>query len=316
MSSVYGFQRCVVVVNPVSSNYDRGQRFIRQLADLFNNQLEIIEMRHTDYERPSWLITRLNAVLDDTSLLAIAGGDGTHNLIIDTLLRSNAITDAAQSVAVLPLWAGNANDLAHMANGNPPASIETILKKARPIAVHPLAVTTTRRNKTATRLAVCYVSLGASAYVSARMNRPGYRSRRVYRLPGGRRLSEMASVFRALVGAPTFESSIDGTRQRIYDLVMINGSRIAKVNRTPVKLNDANFYEILVARKHPLFVPYLIQINHRISIEQRTKRQELLINETTWGQIDGEPLQIPGDTAIMVEPYKRSFKLLTTKLVA
>lgn len=312
----YGFKRCVVVVNPVSSNYDRGQQLIRQLAAIFDNKLEIIEMRHTDYERPSWLITRLNAALDDKTLLAIAGGDGTNNLIIDTMLRSTAIAANAQSAVILPLWAGNANDLAHMANGNPPNSIETLLKKAVTMPVYPLAVTTTRRSKTATKLAVCYVSLGASAYVSARMSRPGYRSRRVYRVPGGRRLSEMGSVFRALVGAPTFESSIDGTRQRIYDLVMINGSRIAKVNRTPVKLTDNGFYEILVARKHPLFVPYLIQINHRISIERRSQSQALLINEATWAQIDGEPLQIPGDTDIVVRPYEHSFNLLTTKLTA
>jgi hypothetical protein len=315
MSSTHGFRRCVVVVNPVSSNYDRGQRLIRQLAELFpDNQLEIIEMRHSDYERPSWLITRLNAALDAKTLLAIAGGDGTNNLIIDTLLRSTAISKAAYNVAILPLWAGNANDLAHMANGNPPDSIESILKKAVVVPVYPLAVSTTRASKTSTHLAVCYVSLGASAYVSARMSRPGYRTRRVYRVPGGRRLSEMASVFRALIGAPTFESSMEGTRQRIYDLVMINGSRIAKVNRTPVKLTDENFYEILVARKHPLFIPYVVQINHRISVERRTKRQSLIINETTWAQIDGEPLRIPGDTDIIVEPYQHSFNLLSTKL--
>jgi hypothetical protein len=316
MSARLRFKRCVVIVNPASTNYARGERLIRQLADIFpRHKLEIIEVQLHDYERPSWLITRLNAAIEKDTLLAIAGGDGTNNLIVDTLLRSVAVSKAARSATILPLWAGNANDLAHMANGGPPSSIEKIIKEGTVQAIHPLAVTTTRHAKTTTRLAVCYASFGASAYVSARMNRPSYRrSRRVYRLPGGRLMSEMGSVMRALVGAPTFESSIDGAQQRIYDLVLINGSRIAKVSRTPVKLTDDTFYEILVTRKHPLFVPYVRQINHHISIERRTTQRSLTIGEPTWAQIDGEALQIPSDTEINVEHFKQTFNLLSTKL--
>jgi hypothetical protein len=107
---------------------------------------------------------------------------------------------------------------------------------------------------------------------------------------------------------------MEGERQRIYDLVMINGSRIAKVNRTPVKLNDKDFYEILVTRKHPLIVPYFIQINPRISIERRAQSRSITIGETTWAQIDGEALQIPGDTDITVQHYDKPFYLLSTKL--
>jgi len=310
------FERCVVVVNPVSSNYDRGQRLIRELATLFpDNRLEIIEMRHTDYERPSWLITRLNAAIDNKTLLAIAGGDGTNNLIIDTLLRSAAVSSAAQNVTILPLWAGNANDLAHMANGNPPASIESTLNSGAVIPIYPLAVTTRHTSKTTIKLAVCYVSLGASAYASARINDPSRRSKRVYRLPGGRMLSEMASVTRAFIGAPTFESTINGTRRRIYDIAMINGSRIAKVNRIPIKLTDNTFYEILVDRKHPFIVSYFIQIVRGISVERRTRKERsLTLDETTWAQIDGEALQIPGHTDITVQHYDKPFHLLSTKL--
>jgi hypothetical protein len=294
------FEHCVVVVNPVSSNYDRGQRLIRQLATIFpSNKLDIIEMRHTDYERPSWLITRLNATIGTKTLLAIAGGDGTNNLVIDTLLRSAAVSEIARNVVILPLWAGNANDLAHMANGNPPASIESILNKGETIPIYPLAVTTRRATKTSIKLAVCYVSLGASAYASARIGDASHRSRRVYRLPGGRILSEMASVTRAFIGAPTFESTVGGKRRRIYDIAMINGSRIAKVNRIPIKLTDSNFYEIV----------------RGISVERRTRtKRELTLNETTWAQIDGEALQIPRDTDIVVERYDSSFNLLSTKL--
>jgi diacylglycerol kinase family enzyme len=314
----HDFSRCVIVVNPVSSNYDRGQRLIRQLTTIFpGNQLEIIEMRHTDYERPSWLITRLNAAIDKSTLLAIAGGDGTNNLIVDTILRSSAVSEAAQNVVILPLWAGNANDLAHMANGNPPNSIESIIQNGLAIPIYPLSVTTKHASKTNIRLAVCYVSLGASAYASARISNPSHRSRRVYRLPGGRMLTEMASVTRAFIGAPTFDSTINDRRRRIYDIAMINGSRIAKVNRIPIKLTDRKFYEILVDRKHPFIVSYFIQIVRGISVERRTRTERILtLNEATWAQVDGEALQIPRQTEITVKHYNQPFYLLSTKLTA
>lgn len=312
----HNFKRCVVVVNPTSSNYDRGQRLIRQLAELFpGNNLDIIEMRENDYERPSWLITRLNAAIDTKTLLAIAGGDGTNNLVIDTLLRSSAISPAARNVIVLPLWAGNANDLAHMANGNPPHAIGTLLEKGVVSAVHPLSVTTQHAGKTNTKLAVCYVSIGASAYVSARISNPSHRRKRIYHWRGGRNLIDMASLTRAFIGAATFESSMDGTRRRIYDLVIINGPRMAKVSRIPVKLTDKNFYEMLVVRKHPLILSYALQIIRGIAVERRTHTERTLtVNDSTWAQIDGEPLQIPGQTDITIKPYEQSFHLLSTRL--
>lgn len=312
------FERCVVVVNPASTNYARGQRLIKQLSSLFpKDKFEVIELGISDYDRPSWLITRLNASIGRKTLLAIAGGDGTNNLIIDLLLRSSAISEIARKAVVLPLWAGNANDLAHMANGGPPSVIKLIIEHGTATRVYPLAVYTRRANRTSVRLAVCYVSLGASAYASARMSSPSHRRRRVYRVPGMRILSEMASVTRAFIGAATFESSINGQQRRIYDIVMINGSRMAKVNRFPVKITDKNFHEILVVRKHPLIVSYFVQIIRGIAVERRTHTERtLIVNEPTWAQIDGEALQIPSDTHVTVRHYTKSFYLLQTKFPA
>ncbi len=317
-SQKIAFERCVVVVNPTSTNFNRGQHEIKQLASLFSEgNLDIIEVSNNDYSRPSWLITRLNAAIDKNTLLAVAGGDGTVNLIVDTILRSSEVSDTVAKAVILPLWAGNANDLAHMANGNPPASMESLLKNADIATVYPLAVTTKHRSKTTTRLAVCYVSIGASAYVSARINHPSYRRRRLYRLPGGRNLTDMATVTRAFIWAATFESIIEGQSRRIYDIVMINGSRMAKVSRIPVKLTDKNFYEMLVVRKHPLILSYLVQILRGLSIERQTHTaRELTVNETTWAQVDGEALRIPGQTDVVVRHYDQPFYLLSTKLAS
>ena len=316
MSKKHTFKRCVVIINPVSSNTTRGRRYIRQLADMFPaKHFEMLEVSNHDYVRPSWLITRLNAALDKDTLLAIAGGDGTNNLIVDTLLRSSSLSKVARKVTILPLWAGNANDLAHMANGAPPSNIASVIKTGSIVKIYPLAVTTKHAYKSTTKLAICYVSLGASGYVSARISHPSHRRKRLYRLPGGRNLTDVASVTRGFIGASTFESTINDTKRRIYDVAMINGSRMAKVNWIPIKLTDKNFYEILIVRKHPLIVSYFVQLMRGISVERRTHTERSLsISEPTWAQIDGEPVQIPGDTDINVKPYDQPFYLLSTKL--
>jgi diacylglycerol kinase family enzyme len=309
------FNNCVVVVNPTSSSYDKGQQYIRQLDVIFKNNIEIIEMRLSDYERPSWLITRLNSVLTKNTLFCIAGGDGTVNIIVDSLLRSSAISDSAKQATLLPLWAGNANDLAHMVNGNPPSLVESILNSGEIVPVFPLLVTTTNGTKNASKLAVNYVSLGASAYASVRISSPGHRHRRIYRLPGARNLTDMASVTRAFVGAATFESDIDGLKRSIYDIALINGPRIAKVNRIPIKLSDKNFFEILIVRKHPLILSYLMELFMGITVERHTRTERSFsINDPTWGQIDGEAIQIPGNTTIEVKPFSRPFNILSTKI--
>ncbi|MFI5271338.1 MAG: diacylglycerol/lipid kinase family protein [Candidatus Saccharimonadales bacterium] len=310
-----GFDNCVVVVNPTSSSYDKGQQYIRQLDALFKSNLEVIEMRMSDYERPSWLITRLNSVLNSNTLLCIAGGDGTVNIIVDSMLRSSAVSDLAKQATILPLWAGNANDLAHMVNGNPPSSIESILNNGEKIPVYPLLVTTVTGNKSTSKLAVNYVSLGASAYASVRISSPGHRHKRIYRLPGARNLTDMASVTRAFVGAATFESDIEGLKRSIYDIALINGPRIAKVSRIPIKLSDKNFFEILIVRKHPLILSYLMELFRGITVERHTRTERSFsINDPTWGQIDGEAIQIPGNTSIEVKSFSRPFNILSTKI--
>ncbi len=312
------FRKCVIIVNPVSSSYDRGQKLIRQLADTYSDSsFEIIEMRKSDYERPSWLITRLNAAVKPNTLIGIAGGDGTINLIVDTILRSAAVSKAVKNSVILPLWSGNANDLAHMVNGNPPSNVNTILNDGEICLVHPLLVQTYHGSKTSAKLAVSYVSLGASAYASIRISNSGHRKKRIYRVPGARNLNDMASVTRAFIGAATFESDIDGTKRPIYDLAMINGPRIAKVSRIPIKLTDKNFFEILIVRKHPLIFSYFMELIKGITVERHTRTERTLtINDTTWAQIDGEAVQIPGDTIITVTPYEKPFRILSTKLTS
>ena len=315
------FKRCVVIVNSSSTHSARGQRYIKQLRKLFPaDQLEIVNSPK-DRKKNIQLVVRLSRQLDEHSLLCIAGGDGTVSTIINILLTNPEVSTKARRAVILPLWGGNANDLAHMANGSLHLTrLERLIAKARVVPIHPLAVTMQHKKNRHTKLAICYVSFGASAYAAHLISRPSHRNKRLYRWSGTRFIVEMISASRALLQAETFTSRLDGVNKPLYDLLLINGSRIAKVNRVPISIVDDDFYELLLPRKYPFILAYTIRLFQGFALKGFSLRQltrterELTVSEVTWSQIDGEAERVPGDTEITVRHHEQPFYILSTKL--
>ncbi len=83
------FNRCVVLVNPASTHYKRGLRYIEQLRDFFPaDKLHLIETSEQDFNSPGQLINKLSDKLDEKTLLGLAAGDGTISLLINIILTS------------------------------------------------------------------------------------------------------------------------------------------------------------------------------------------------------------------------------------
>jgi len=310
------FRRCVVLVNRSSTHPKRAQRFIKQLRDIFpSDQIEVVDSPK-DLAKNAQLVVRLSRQLDKQSLVCIAGGDGTISTFINIMLTNSDISPEARKAAVLPLWGGNANDLAYMANGWVQfANLHKIINQGNRATVYPLAVTTKLDDEVETRLAACYVSFGASAYATHLLSKPSHRQKRVYRLPGARMAVEALTASRALASAKPFTSEIDGKRKLLYDLILINGPRIAKINRVPVRITDRHFYELRVYRRHPMVLGYVAKIVQGLTAKRHTKTEQLLTaHDGTWAQLDGEEHYIPGHTEITVLPHKEAFTILSTKL--
>jgi hypothetical protein len=309
--------RCVVIINPASTHYRRSLRFTDQLRKLFlPENFETIETDKKDYKNHKRLVGLLGSKLDENSLLCIAGGDGTISLLINLLLTDPSVPETARKAVILPLWGGNANDLAYTANGPvSAANMENIISDGVVAAAYPLSAEFKHEGKSFSRLAVGYLSLGASAYASELINRPGHRYKDIYRYSGARVIFEAGCVIRALVTSSKFECEIDGVRQKLFDLIMINGSRIAKIYRVPLKITDKFFYEIRIARKHPVIINYALKILHRTSIAKRTRSElSLIVRNPVWFQIDGEQGHMRAHTELTVRPNDQPFYILSTKL--
>lgn len=308
MGNKLTFKHCVVLVNPKSTSARRSRRFIQQLEKHFRRALHTVETDDADYENHELLVGKLASQLKAGSLLCIAGGDGTISSAVNLLMTNPKLNTLNPRVTVLPLWGGNANDLAYMINGPAGlADIDKILEKGQRVAIHPLEVRM-QSVQEYVHLATNYVSFGASAYAAHKVNQmKGPKSLRLLR--------EAGNVIQAALKAKTFSAEIKGRETSLYDLILINGSRIAKVYRAPNSLTDKSFLELTVNRKHPMILSYFLRILGKLTVNRKSiDYYELTLIDGTFCQIDGEVRAVAGGTKVTVKPADKPFYVLSTRL--
>jgi hypothetical protein len=311
MSKVSGrFDRCLLVINPRGSSYKRSEKLRQSLSKSFSDDsLVVLRLTKAEFASPKHLARELEK-LDESSLLAIIGGDGTVNMVISKLLLAKS--KKALLATVLPLWGGNASDLAHMANGRRRSSVRQILRRGQRIAVKPMEYTLRKGHTRETGFAMCYISFGAVAFAAEVLDKSRL-IRLTGKLPAVRLLAEVAVGFYGLAMARRFRASATRRHEKLYDLLLINGPRMAKLYRTPAKLSSPDFIELVVRHKYPLFVSHVSRLT-RVWVRSTTVRErQLTVHEPTWMQTDGEVRQLKAETAVRIKPARQSLYLLVTK---
>jgi hypothetical protein len=301
------FDRCLLVVNPSGSSYKRSIKLRASLERSFADKpLMTLRLTKKELENPVHLRRELTR-LTGNSLLVIIGGDGTVNLVINQLLAHDS--RAAKMATVLPLWGGNASDLAHMTNGRRRNSVRQILHRGQRIAVHPMEYKLTRRRKRETGYAMCYVSFGAVAFTATMLNKSRL-IQKTANIPAARLLSEIGVGAVGLVKAKKFKTRAG---ESLYDLLLINGPRIAKLYRTPAKLSSPDFIELKVKHKYPILLTHVSRLTRLWVRSTTVKERFLTVVEPTWMQFDGEVRQLEAATAVRIKPARQSVYLLATK---
>jgi diacylglycerol kinase family enzyme len=257
--------------------------------------------------------------LGKQTLLVVAGGDGTVNMVVDILLHDPQLSDEMRQTTALPFWGGNGNDLAHMLNGSPSNPLITrILHTGQAVVIHPLICEITNDGTTNTHTAICYASFGASAFAARRLEslrgmRPFFHT-----IGAVKFLHELSMVSRALVGAERFAMNDGHGAKTVYDLLFINGSRFAKVNGAPLKLTDKRFFRILVEQKRLSVMAYHITELIRKHPNQYAVSDDHVISFTlqdaAWAQLDGEVMRLDAGTNVRIHLATQSFYALSTLL--
>jgi diacylglycerol kinase family enzyme len=312
----YKFSQIILAINPQSSNIQRIKARVIELGKLFPaTPIETIETSRNSTEFHTRLQKKLTAA-SGLKLLCIGGGDGTVNMVINGLLDATPPIDL-KNVIVLPLWGGNANDFAYMLNGySSKIRMRTIFSNGSIVPIYPLKITITNPNaKNISAYAVCYASFGASAYAADQLTKSTEDKQFIGKSAIRTIMREFNYVVRAILDAPGFDADQEGHRIKIFEQVFSNGSRMAKVDRLPVKLTDRSFYRTIRSDKPPTVMFYLLRLIRGKKLgEIREKPVRFTIKERAWAQFDGEVSILSKNTTVKVGQNNRPFYTISTKL--
>ncbi len=305
----------IVVCNPKSTNARNTERRIAEIRSSSPDaEVIMIETSPKGYAVNKRLLGQYADKLGPHTLVCIAAGDGTINSVIEGLLSDPKLSPAARKTPILPLWCGNANDLAHMLNGKSyQAHIAHLLERGQIVKVYPLACTLTGA-RSETRHAACYTSFGASAYTTQALGRAIRQQTLFHRWPLARFMQELGIVISAMRQAPVFRAAQDGRELTIFECIFFNGPRFAKVVGVRRRLTDRNFHKAIVERKR--FSDVMISIfklSRRNSVALTATQAHFTALDDTWAQFDGEAVEIPAGTDVHITVASRPFYALTTK---
>lgn len=313
------FHKLLIISNSASTNSKRANHLAEQLRGLFPNnttsRLDITDYSATESKQK---ISQALKECDRTTLIAVCGGDGTVSSVIACIVSLPNL--ASRSAVVLPLWGGNANDLAIMLNGMVNlTTLEKVLQNARPVPIYPLRILF--ENKVygkQGRVATNYVSFGISAQATHLMEKSSHQgSYDGYLAPVKRVAGEISDVLVTLKGAKPFTSVKDKhtTEKQLYEQVFMNGNRIAKIPISKVALNEKLYFVASTDKKgvpllHDIYKTFLKKTKGKVT----NKPYIFTINSETKCQIDGEIIDIHKDTKVTVTINSIPFLALSQKL--
>lgn len=313
------FDHVIVIRNPVSTDAHKTKQRIEVLHNLLpESELHTIETVTGGIPANSALLRQHESLLGPRTLLCIAAGDGTIHLILNCLLRDKKLSAAARRTPILPLWCGNANDLAYMLNGAwSPKHLRSILNRGEVVHIKPLDCTL--RNVHGEKqhfTAASYASFGATAYASQELERVIPRGSPARRFVVSRFGQELFAVLRALAQSPTFAITAHGRTNIIFERTYLNGSRFAKLLGIPLRLTDEKFHRHTIEHKNAIM--FLFNIIGLMTDRQISKRaithDKFTVHDTVWAQFDGEAVRLASGTEVNIEVSKDPFYAMSLRL--
>lgn len=222
-----------------------------------------------------------------------------------------------KKIILLPIWGGNANDLAYMLNGiSVGKNIYPILKKGNIVTIHPIEIELTKKSSKTIVHAICYASFGASAFAAGELEESGISRRGFWKnIPAIVVIRELVRIITAFSRAPVFKARVNGKKVKIFEQVFTNGSRIAKIDRLPVNLTDKAFYTLAQPNKHPLMLLRVLKILTGKQVGKVTSRPvKFQVREPVLAQYDGEIIRIEDDTKVKISVSSSYISALSTRL--
>ncbi len=305
----------VCIGNPRATHYHQAHRLLVSLGKVMGKVPLEIDIVDHEHELKELLAARSQ---NKKMLITVAGGDGTVNTVINTLLQLQTHYKAGECV-VLPLWGGNANDFAYMLNGiRMLARPGRLISQTDVVPVPLIKLEVKEPNKSARIIyASCYASFGATAYAARQLEARRFSTKKISQwfpllLVG----HEFVAVVRALLTTPRYTGEIDQKEQVFYDHSLINGPRIAKINRVPVSLGQPYFLHAAITRKDPSVIISLLRMAFGQPAATYSMQSQLSFKLVTSvdAQIDGEVMHLQAGTDITANSVQTTLRFISSKL--
>lgn len=313
------FEHVIVLQNGASTHAPRSKKLIKELQKHFGkSNVNVINITGYNPTKIQEVIEQHKQELSEKTLIGIGGGDGTASSVVQAITTSGNLSKKQRSAALFPFWGGNANDLATMLNGSPTVSVPQLFERANIIEINPLILTfETEHGAESTRTAACYASFGATAEALWSMEGSAHaRDRSTPRSPLRSLAHEFVVATITIFGFKAVKVQTDNKKvSTMYDRLFVNGSKFAKVLKTPVKLNDRDYYEIVSKKSSTGF--FINAVRHffkqgrgRVSSDTR----KFIIKEATMAQLDGEIIGVQSNTTVEVGIHDVPFRAFSSKL--
>lgn len=315
------YDHAVFVMNTKATNGVRAKKLWKEIERAIGiEKSEVVNIaKLTPTESVKAVTTALKSCTS-RSILCVGGGDGTVSMVIKTLVLSKDLSQDNKRALLLPLWGGNANDMAVMLNGLPStASIKKILQSSKPTEIYPLKIVLTPPEKKAqVFIAGCYASFGATAEALARMELSSHvRGHSGPKHKITRFVHEFRDIGKTFFDVRPIKVAPDQAKTvELYDRIFVNGSRYAKILRSPVDLHERRYFVLSSREKKWWYFmlrtlrPLATKAGGTISDKQRS----FTLKDSTYMQVDGEVFPIQADTHMQVSIASDPFYALSTKL--
>ncbi len=304
----------IFAYNPKASNILRAKKWHRSfLKNLHFNQKTEVNI----IENPKLITEKIRCYSKNSKILiAIGGGDGTVSSITNQLLNDSKVCKYS-NIYLLPLWGGNANDLAYMLNGlSKTTSCKKLINDSINIKMPLIKIDIESKNTLAqTFYANCYASFGASAYIADKLESSRSSSKRFIKyFPPFLIIREVFLVIASILEATVFRMEIDSRDTNFFEHSFVNGPRMAKVSRLPISLHEKAFFHAQIKQKSPSVIIELIKLAISGKSSPNYKKKEkvtFIAKEPITAQIDGEIHKIPAHTKIAVTSLETNLKYIS-----
>lgn len=298
------FERIVSLVNEYSSQITHARPV---LNDIYAHYPKLPHLDITTLPEKQHTEARLDKVLHPGDLVVVAGGDDTMNTAANVLA-------GRKEIAMLPLKAGNGNDFVHGLYGKAARlAPHELLTRGQPVAIHPLRVALDGLDH---KLAVNYVSAGATAYGSRVLNHPWYRSLPGYQLEKLRDAYEWSVLpLSAFILSRSFRITEEGHERRVIDFTAANGPFMAKHAKLPIELQEPRAFAFECNSELQLLNWALNLVNGTPEGRylERDRERRLQIGRTVLAHIDAEPFTIEKGTELTLSIHPKPFYALTPR---